>query len=115
MNKLDEAKTNLKMVLDRLEKSIQDNLKSNNAALIADFENLKKANQNYSLEILKLKASLDDRNSEINHLREENFQIQAELGKERERSVKLEAKNNEASRRVDMIISEFKNYITNHA
>ncbi len=114
MNKLDEAKTNLKMVLERLEKSIDDNLKGNNPALFQEIESLKKSNQSLSLEVLTLKREIDDKISEIIHLREENFNIQAELGQEREKSFKLEAKNSEASRRVDMIITEFKNYISNH-
>lgn len=115
MSKLDEAKINLKSVLERLEKALDNALKSTApqneeeiSKLRNDFISLRESNN-------KLKLEFEDKISEIKYLREENYRLQAEAGELKDSNIKLQAKNNEAIRRVDMIIDEFKNYVTTHA
>ncbi len=100
MSKLDEAKINLKSVLERLEKALDNALINTSpknqeevSILKSEVESLESGNKEFKLDI-------EDKKAEIAYLREENM--------------KLQAKNGEAVRRVDSIIMEVKNYLTNH-
>lgn len=112
MSKLDEAKTNLKSILERLEKALDTALKNTSSPNIEELTKLRQENETLKMENSKLKIEFEDKISEIKYLREENFRLQADLGELNENNIKLQAKNSEAVRRVDMIIGEFKNYIT---
>ncbi len=114
MSKLDEAKLNLKKVLERLENAVEVNLKSNTNVNGQELEKLRLEKSNLTAQQQEIKAELEDKLAEINYLREENFRLQAQIGEEQEKSIKLSAKNSEATRRVDLIISEFRNYISNN-
>ncbi len=114
MSKLNEAKINLKSVLEKLEKALDIALKNTGEQNGEEFSKLKNEVISLQQENNKIKTDLDDKLSEIKYLREENYRLQADLGEIKDSNIKLQAKNNEALRRVDMIIGEFKNYVATH-
>jgi len=109
MNKLDEAKINLKTVLNRLETLVEaklqnfDQIQINNE-VVEKISSLEKQIEN-------LKVDLKEKEDEINYLREQSHELQAEIGIERERNFKLQQKNNEAAKKVDEIIGEVRTYL----
>ena len=112
MNKLDEAKVNLKSVLQRLEEVVESKINS--------IENTSDQDNEKTQELSDLKSKLEglekkvsDYEDEINYLRENNFKLQARLGEEQEIASKLKYKNQEASQKVDSVISEVKTYLEN--
>lgn len=111
MNKLNEAKSNLKSVLERLEKVVEKNLLEKEGTLASEVSNKMKTLQKTNSE---LESDLGDKDDEIKYLREENSKLQAELGEIQQQNFKLQNKNTQAVKKVDAIIGEVKTYMSNH-
>lgn len=113
MNKLDEAKINLKSVLKRLEEVVDAKLaegadKGSLATEVAD------RIKTLEGDILNLNNDIKDKKEEMDHLREENSKLQAEIGQIQQQNFKLQNKNAQALKKVDNIIGEVKSYMSNH-
>jgi chromosome segregation ATPase len=110
MNKLDEAKINLKNSLARLEKIIEERSKTNVLNDISA-ELQEKINQ-LEVKLEEYKNVVKEREDEILYLREQNHQLQAQIGFEQEKSTKLQQKNFDVAKKVDEIIFQVKSYIS---
>lgn len=108
MNKLDEAKINLKKTIEKLEKAVDKKLihKKDTPAL----EVVKKM-KSLQEDLSKTQTELDDKKDEINYLREQNSELQAKVGEAQHESFVLESKNRETSEKVDRIIMQVKSYL----
>lgn len=111
MNKLDEAKVNLKSVLERLDKVVDKNLQEKHGTLASEVSNKMKVLEEESS---KAKSEIKDRDDEMKYLREENSRLQAELGKIQQKNFQLQNKNNQAVKKVDAIIGEVKTYMSSN-
>ena len=108
MNKLDEAKINLKEVMERLNKAIDKSLiVSKNSTVAAATTKM----QGLQEELAKLHTEIDDKKDEINYLREQNSELQAKIGEAQHESFVLESKNRETSEKIDKVISQVKHYL----
>ncbi len=109
MNKLDEAKINLKKTIERLEKAVDKKLiqqKDTPALEVA------KKMQGLQDDLSKKLTELEDKKDEINYLREQNAELQAKIGEAQHESFVLESKNRETADKIDRVISQVKNYLT---
>jgi chromosome segregation ATPase len=108
MNKLDEAKINLKEVMDRLNRAVDKKLihSKNTPAL----EVAKKV-QALQEDLGKVNSELDDKKDEINYLREQNSELQAKIGEAQHESFVLESRNRETSEKIDRVITQVKSYL----
>ncbi len=111
MNKLDEAKINLKSVLERLEKSVELNLKEKKGTLASEVSGKMKEIEQ---ENVKLLTQIKDKSEEIEYLRENNSKLQAQLGEMQQENINLNDKNKKAIKKVDTIIGEVKSYMMNN-
>ncbi len=108
MNKLDEAKINLKKTIEKLEKAIDRSLvHSKNSPAI---EVVKKV-QTLQEDLGKLTTELSDKKDEIEYLREQNSELQAKIGEAQHQSFVLEGKNRETSEKIDKVINQVKLYL----
>jgi phage shock protein A len=109
MNKLDEAKRNLKNTLERLDsvvaKKVQYANSNSTAAEVA------KRIQSLEQEVVNLKSTLDDKNDEMNYLREQNSELQAKIGEAQHENFVLESKNREAVEKFENVINKMKTYL----
>jgi predicted nucleic acid-binding Zn-ribbon protein len=108
MNKLDEAKINLKKTLEKLEKAIDKRIISSKSTVAIEVMNKINSLQE---EVNTVSHLLNDKKDEIEYLREQNSELQAMIGLEQQKNFSLEAKNRETARRIDEIIGEVKNYM----
>ncbi len=109
VNQLNSAKERLRDALTRLEAIVENKLESSGSQSESDIarelghtrEALKEKHQ--ELEALKNSAHSD---SEVEHLRQENQKLQAEVGRRVEESKDIKRLNKRVSVRVDSLISE---------
>ena len=111
MTKLDEAKLNLKTVLEKLDSSIEKGHLSSDPEQVD--KNLRNQLKSLEEQKLDLEKSLKDKDEEIEYLREENIKLQAGLGERDDKIFKLKSSNDEALERVDAILGETKSYLSN--
>ena len=104
MSKLEEAKSNLKNVLDKFEKVVEENLLQKEGTLASEVNN----------RIQTLESEVKDKGDEITYLREQNSELQAQVGEIQQQNFKLQNKNQQAVKKVDAIIGEVKSYMNNN-
>jgi chromosome segregation ATPase len=108
MNKLDEAKINLKKTIEKLEKAVDKKLiHAKNSPAV---EVLNKVNALQD-EVNKLSQEVDDKKDEINYLREQNAELQAGIGEEQHKTFQLENKNRETAKKIDQVIVRVQSYL----
>ncbi len=108
MNKLDEAKINLKKTIEKLEKAVDKKLVVTKSTPALEVMNKVKALQD---EVSKLTTEVDDKRDEIIYLREQNAELQASVGEEQHKSIQLETRNREIADRVDRVIVQVQSYM----
>jgi len=108
MNKLDEAKINLKNTLERLEKVVSKKLVHKKDSVALDSFNKVKA---LEAETAQLQTTLKDKKDEINYLREQNSELQAKMGEAQHKTFQLESKSRETADKIDKVIIEVKSYL----
>ncbi len=108
MNKLDEAKINLKKTIERLEAAVDKKLivtkNSPASEVMAKLGGLQE-------EVNKLSTDLDDKKDEIKYLREQNSELQAQVGEERHKTFQIESKNRETAQKIDSVIVKVQSYL----
>jgi phage shock protein A len=109
MNKLDEAKINLKNTLERLDSVVAKRLQHANSNSTA--AEVARRIQLLEQEIINLKSTLDDKNDEMNYLREQNSELQAKVGEAQHQNFVLESKNREAAEKFENVINKMKSYL----
>lgn len=109
MNKLDEAKINLKNTINRLEAAIDKKLVVTKNSPAAEVMGKLKLLQD---EVNKLSHDVDDRNDEIKYLREQNSELQAQIGKEQNKAFELESKNRETAKKIDSVIYQVQSFLS---
>ncbi len=108
MNKLDEAKLNLKKTVERLEKAIDKKLvHSLNTPAIEVMNKVKSLQE----EVGRLSTEVDDKKDEITYLREQNAELQAKVGEEQHKSFQMESKNRETAAKIDQVIGKVQTYL----
>jgi chromosome segregation ATPase len=111
MNNLDQAKHNLKSVLNRFESTIEKLSKESKGEIASEVANrINKLTE----ENKKLNSDLKDKIEEIEYLREQNHKLQAKVGQEQQTLFDLKSKNNEAAERVNSIIGEVRGYLSQY-
>ena len=108
MNNLNEAKRNLKTVIDRFELALEQLLASGQNSTALDVSKKITELQSKNIEFQK---TLTEKEDEITYLREQNMELQAKVGKEQEVNFQLLSKNNQAIQKVDNLINEFSEYV----
>ncbi len=109
MNKLDEAKLNLKKTIEKLEKAVDTKLvHSKNSPAVEAINKIKSLND----EVGNLSKTLDDKKDEINYLREQNSELQARIGEEQHKAAQLEAKNRQTAEKIDNVIGRVQSYLS---
>jgi hypothetical protein len=109
MNKLDEAKINLKKTIERLEKVVEAKLiVSKNSPAVEVMNKMKTLQDDMS----KLTTDLDDKKDEITYLREQNAELQAKVGEEQQKAFQMEAKNRETANRIDVVMLKLQSYLS---
>jgi predicted nucleic acid-binding Zn-ribbon protein len=108
MNKLDQAKLNLKSVLKRLEEVVEKELSSNSAGSDGlTQEEILKLQKNLSESEKKVKNNEE----EILYLRETNHKLQAKLGDKEKKLDNIEAAKSNAADKVDSIIKRIRGLV----
>ena len=108
MNKLDEAKINLKKTIEKLEKAVEKKLiqqKDTPALEVA------KKMQGLQEDLSKATSELDDKKDEISYLREQNAELAAKIGEAQHESFVLESKTRETADKIDRVIIQVKSYL----
>lgn len=108
MNRLDEAKINLKKTIERLEVAINKKLVVSKNSPAAEVMNKMKGMQE---ELSKLTTDIDDKKDEISYLREQNAELQAQIGLEQNKAFQLESKNRETAQKIDSVITRFQSFL----
>jgi len=108
MNKLDEAKINLKKVIERLEATVDKKLVVTKGSPAAEVMDRIRSLQE---EVGKLSTEVDDKKDEIKYLREQNADLQAQVGEEQHKSFQIESRNRETVQKIDKVIVQVQSYL----
>lgn len=104
--KLEISKERLRNALTRLEDVVQKKIKLVESRAKAQIANAQKGG-----DVSVIRQEVDKMKNEINHLIEEKSELQNQVGKEKEANRNLKLINQEASKRVEDLISELKEII----